>query len=295
MTRCARVLLSSCLIVVCLAWPSMADAQRNRRVILALDAKTTFDFVETPLQDAIDVIKDLHKIEVQIDEKALKSAGIAKDAPLSKNLKGISLRSALSLLLRDHDLTYVAANEVLMITTPQAAADLGPWTAYDVKDLIGPSGDASSLAQTVIAALRGGHSPPQQAAGPAPDDYRAAGDISTPAGSSEPLASARVSGAHVLAYRNVLLVRGSLERNFEVEQLLNEFRSPSRSVAEAAPALLDARQQASTNAPRRRKTAVPTPIGSPTTTGTNEPGVRQEPQPKASQSSGSADADPFSE
>jgi hypothetical protein len=82
--------------------------------------------VETPLKDVVDYLQDLHHIEIQLDEKALRQAGIGDDTPVTFNLKGVSLQSALRLLLREPDLDYVIRDEVLFITTPREAAAMGP-------------------------------------------------------------------------------------------------------------------------------------------------------------------------
>jgi ferric-dicitrate binding protein FerR (iron transport regulator)/tetratricopeptide (TPR) repeat protein len=95
--------------------------QAEKRVQDALRSPTHLEFVEAPLQDVIDYLKDLHGIEIQVDKKALDDVGIANDTPITKQLKGISLRSALRLILRDLDLTYVIQDEVLLITTPEEA------------------------------------------------------------------------------------------------------------------------------------------------------------------------------
>ena len=87
----------------------------------------------------IDYLKDLHSIEIQIDEKALADMGIGSDTPITRNLKGITLRSALRLMLKELDLTYVIRDEVLSITTPgrsriptdyQGLSRGGPGTAH---------------------------------------------------------------------------------------------------------------------------------------------------------------------
>ncbi len=102
----------------------------------ALDSATQIEFVETPLQDVVDYLKDYHHIEIQIDAKALKDAGIEPTAPITKNLKGISFRSALNLILREIGLTYVIQDEVLLITTPKEAETQLTTKVYPVADLV---------------------------------------------------------------------------------------------------------------------------------------------------------------
>jgi len=108
-------------------YSSMDLASRGtaeKKIDDALKSPTQLEFIETPLQDVIDYLKDFHDIEIQIDKKALDDVGIGSDTPITKNLKGISLRSALRLTLRELDLTYVIQDEVLLITTPEQAETL---------------------------------------------------------------------------------------------------------------------------------------------------------------------------
>ena len=60
---------------------------------------------DPPDRDVIEYLKDLHGIEIQIDKKALDDVGVQPDTPVTRTLKGISLRSALRLTLKDLDLT----------------------------------------------------------------------------------------------------------------------------------------------------------------------------------------------
>jgi hypothetical protein len=107
----------------------------ENKIEQALNAPTQVDFVETPLQDVIEFLKDFHKIEIQFDTKALGEAGIDHATPITKNFKGISLRSALRLLLGELNLTYVVRDEVLSITTPQQAAQMLSTRVYPIGDL----------------------------------------------------------------------------------------------------------------------------------------------------------------
>ncbi len=91
----------------------------EEKIAEALKQPTQIEFVETPLKDVIDYLKDLHHIEIQLDSAALKEEGIDENTPVTKNLKGISLRSALKLMLDEMHLTYVIHNDVLLITSQE--------------------------------------------------------------------------------------------------------------------------------------------------------------------------------
>ena len=112
----------------------------EERIAKALDEPTELpDFIETPLRDVIDYLKDHHKIEIQIDKKALDEVAISTDHPITKNLRGISLKAALRLTLRELDLCYLVQDEVLLITTPEEADARLTTKVYDVVDLVTPA------------------------------------------------------------------------------------------------------------------------------------------------------------
>ncbi|NQT12542.1 MAG: VWA domain-containing protein, partial [Planctomycetes bacterium] len=110
----------------------------EQRIAAELKAPTELQFIETPLQDVMETLKDYHEIEIQIDQRALDDVGVPADTPITKDLKGISLRSALRLMLRELDLTYVIEDEVLLITTPEEAEMRLSTKVYPVADLVIP-------------------------------------------------------------------------------------------------------------------------------------------------------------
>ena len=108
------------------------------KILAALDDKTELEFVDQPLSDVVDYLKERHGIEIQLDNKALTDEGIGSDTPVTRNIKGITLRSALRLMLGEMDLTYVIRNEVLMITTKTEAENMLSTKVYPVADLVVP-------------------------------------------------------------------------------------------------------------------------------------------------------------
>ena len=120
--------------------PHIAAAIRIEKELLK---KTNCDFDETPLADAVEIIGDEHRgIPVVVDAAALDLAGIsASDATVTTSLSGVSLRSALRLMLKSLDLTYIVKDEVLLITTIEEAEQQLKTEIYPVVDLI--CGDSS--------------------------------------------------------------------------------------------------------------------------------------------------------
>ncbi|MGA2068902.1 MAG: hypothetical protein ABSG86_28365 [Thermoguttaceae bacterium] len=112
----------------------------GRAILKALKEPVSFEFKETPLQDVIDYLGDKHHIPIVLDKKELESMNIGSDTLVTKNLKGISLRSALKLMLDELGLKSVIYNEILLITSPtKAESDEFLITkVYDVADLVLP-------------------------------------------------------------------------------------------------------------------------------------------------------------
>jgi hypothetical protein len=125
------------------------DTLREAKIREALDSATTMDFVEIPLQDAVDYIKDLHGIEIQLDGRALEEAGLGSDTPITRTLMGVSLGSALRRILSAYDMSYIVHDGVLLISTPAALSQMIELRVYDIHDLLGPNTDADDLAETL--------------------------------------------------------------------------------------------------------------------------------------------------
>ncbi len=75
-------------------WPSPSAAENY--IDAALKAPTPpIEFVETPLKDVVEYLKDAAHIEIQLDAAAvLKEAGVEAESQITKNLRGIPLACA---------------------------------------------------------------------------------------------------------------------------------------------------------------------------------------------------------
>jgi hypothetical protein len=96
------------------------------------------EFIDTPLKDAIEFLADAHEITILIDEQALTEEGVSIDEPINRTLSGITLRSALKIILEPLGLTYVIEDEVMKITTIIAAEEKLSTRVYPVGDLVIP-------------------------------------------------------------------------------------------------------------------------------------------------------------
>lgn len=94
------------------------------------------DFPETPLEEVIDFLRDEYNIPIQLDAAALDELGISPDDPVDVNLNNVSLRSAMRIMLKPLDLTYIIEDEVLLITTEEYAETRLVVKVYPVGDLV---------------------------------------------------------------------------------------------------------------------------------------------------------------
>ncbi len=116
----------------------------EKKIQKELGEPTTIDFIDTPLEDVLNYLEDLHEIEIELDLRALDDLGIDSGSPINRSLQGIALRSALRLMLDDLDLTYIIDNEVLIITSVEEAETRLVTKVYPVADLVVPIGQFSS-------------------------------------------------------------------------------------------------------------------------------------------------------
>ena len=107
-------------------------------IIQALDDKTVFEFPGTPLRDVADWLSESHDFPILLDVRALEEAGLTRDSEVNFNLRGVTLRSGLKLMLDNVEgvtLTYVIDDEVLKITTPEQVQRTFTTKTYDVRPL----------------------------------------------------------------------------------------------------------------------------------------------------------------
>ena len=243
---------------------------RELKIREALDEETTLEFIECPLQDICDYISDSHEISVQIDKRALAEIGLESDVPVTRNLRGVSLRSALNLILDEHELSWVVRDEVLLITSTAAANAKASVRVHNVADLTG--GDTTHKLAGAIEAVLGGQTP----------------DDGPPS-------------VRIVPYQHVLIVRGTEQGHREVAELLLQIRTsvhgPPRGMGEAvAPpaariklleSMEDVRKREGRKPDSREKTkaAPPDPFGGGGSDPFSAPARPAKPAPK--------DDDPF--
>lgn len=125
--------------------PSAVEA----RIEAALNQRTELNFVDASLKDCLDFMKDYHDIQIWIDEVALQDAGIDPSKTVNLEVSGITLRSALRLMLDREGLTFVIEDEVLKVTSRPAALIRHTTRVYPVSDLASSPEELKSLVEAV--------------------------------------------------------------------------------------------------------------------------------------------------
>jgi hypothetical protein len=111
-------------------------SRREQQIERALEAPTSLAFKETPLEDVAQIIHRQHRVPIHLDRRALDDVGIGTDVPITFAGRGLSLRSALRLILRELELTYQLNNDGVLITTPEEAESELTTVIYPVSDLV---------------------------------------------------------------------------------------------------------------------------------------------------------------
>jgi hypothetical protein len=157
-----------------------------------LSGPATLEFIETPLGDVVRYLKEVHQIPIEVDTHALDDAGITTEVPVTRYLKEVSLRTALRLVLRDLNLTYVIEDEVLTITSAEAAALRPATRAYSVASILpGEATTAEPLGELIGKLL---------------PRYR----------------SEDSGGSTLATFGPLLIVRDTEEGHYELEKLLSQ-------------------------------------------------------------------------
>ncbi|MCY2954283.1 MAG: hypothetical protein NTU53_20305 [Planctomycetota bacterium] len=97
-------------------------------------------FTNVPLRDAIDFLREISGVNVQVHWKALEQAGVTPDTMVNMRLRQVPLRKVLTLLLTEvaggPTLTYYIDDGVIEVTTREMADGQMFTKVYWVQDLL---------------------------------------------------------------------------------------------------------------------------------------------------------------
>ncbi len=115
-----------------------AERAAERRINKTLDTMlhAPMEYIETPLNEVLSILHEDYDIPIEIDQVALDAIAISSETEISVNLRYVTLRSALELILAQiEDITFTFKNEVLLITSRDAAAENLSTRIYCVNDI----------------------------------------------------------------------------------------------------------------------------------------------------------------
>jgi hypothetical protein len=141
------------------AWLASEETPMERAVADAMTRTVSLSSDETPLTAVIDQLERIAGLEIEFDWNALHDGGIGADTTVKRlNVKDISLRSALDLVLEPLDLTWRIHIDVLLVTTKIEAENFLDDKIYPVDDLVvdrrGQSVGYESLIELITSTIR---------------------------------------------------------------------------------------------------------------------------------------------
>jgi type II secretory pathway component GspD/PulD (secretin) len=122
-----------------LAMNAKLEPKKDPRVMAItskLNEKIQLNFDKTPLSETISFLQNYTGLNIVADPKALSEEGLSLSSPVTLTVNGITIKSALKLMLRPLGLTYKVEDEVVLITSPQASQAQTFARTYYVGDLI---------------------------------------------------------------------------------------------------------------------------------------------------------------
>jgi hypothetical protein len=134
------------------------DTAELTKIRTKLANPVTLEFVETPLSDVIDFLRDFTGVNIVLDKPAIDEEGVNSDTPISVHLQSIRLSSALSVLLEQFNLTWLLQDECVLLTSRVVAARRMVTWSYPVGDLVPAADDGEKLvllAKRVLCSGRG--------------------------------------------------------------------------------------------------------------------------------------------
>lgn len=115
---------------------SLAQSQVYQSIEEALDEQTEIDAIDLPLIEVIRQLQDASGQNIVIDLPAIEEEGVTTSTVVNLQLRGVTLRSALKILLSEFNLTWVVENEVIKITSVMRAMGALDVRAYRVGRLL---------------------------------------------------------------------------------------------------------------------------------------------------------------
>ncbi|MGB7344060.1 MAG: hypothetical protein WBD20_07590, partial [Pirellulaceae bacterium] len=135
---------------------SVAFAQDDRpgaqAIEQALDQTTSVRYIDQPLPRVLSDIAKKYAFSIKIDERVAEANPDSLRLPINIELQDVSLRSALRLLLREHQLEYINEGKRLFVTTSEYAESVHRKARYAIPDTVANEADAfiAAIGETIL-------------------------------------------------------------------------------------------------------------------------------------------------
>jgi hypothetical protein len=123
--------------------------EAEKQVQEALETVVDASFAEVPIGEAVSKLSADHKVNVVLDLGALKTLNVQQPVTVNLDVQKIKLRSVLNLVCRESGLAWIVEDEVIKVTTAQAADSRLVTRTYPVADLVSTPDDLKSLKTAV--------------------------------------------------------------------------------------------------------------------------------------------------
>lgn len=217
---------------------SPAIAEQRIEKALAMPLRAPLEFVDMPLTQVVEVLAEEYDIPIVFDKTAIDAVGptgwslsrketvpCSPEVAVSMSIDGVSLRSALNLILRNAcqgNLTYIIEDEVLLITSHEQAAMRLETRVYRVDDLFIPE-DTNSIDQS---------------------DYDSLIDLIVSTVEHESWMENGTGEGEIQPYGNMLVIAQSQHMHDRIEKFLEHLRSVKQTIdADMPKAQLPARNR----------------------------------------------------
>ena len=117
----------------------LTGSARDEAILDALELPTNLEYVEVPFADVKRDLEDKYGINIALDQTAIDDA-LTEEELVTVRYRGIRLKNALRLMLRDFNATYIVRDEVLRIISLSNVSDPENLVTdvYNVGDLVAP-------------------------------------------------------------------------------------------------------------------------------------------------------------
>ena len=127
------------------------DPPKHQAFREKLEEKVTVDFVDTPLETAVEQLAETTGVDIRLDRPALRSVRIREREPVTVQLADRTVKTVIEAMIMDLELGWTLRDGVLWITTPEKVESLLKTAVYDVRDLCRDEDESDALNDAITS------------------------------------------------------------------------------------------------------------------------------------------------